>query len=121
MADVPENQNNEAPLIDPELLAANIPAAAAAAAVKKPAKAKTVDKGGYIWGTGRRKRSVARVRIKPGKGKIMINKKEHDKYFTQAKDIGAVLAPLKATETEKSLDVFVNVGGGGTTGLDSIS
>ncbi len=87
--------------------------------VSKPAAAgaqKSESKGNFVWGTGRRKTSVARVRIKPGKGEIKINHKEMTKYFTRPQDIGAVVAPLKATDTEKSLDVFVNVKGGGITG-----
>lgn len=74
------------------------------------------DKGGYYWGTGRRKSSVARVRIKPGDGKLLINKKQLTDYFAREQDRQAVLAPLKAVEGEKSFDVFVNVRGGGTTG-----
>jgi len=74
------------------------------------------DKGGYHWGTGRRKSAVARVRIKPGEGKLLINKKELRDYFTREQDRKEVLAPLKAVEAEKSFDVFVNVKGGGTSG-----
>jgi len=74
------------------------------------------DKGGYWWGTGRRKSSVARVRIKPGDGKLLINKKELSDYFKREQDRQAVMAPLKAVEGEKSFDVFINVKGGGTTG-----
>ena len=74
------------------------------------------DKGGFIWGTGRRKSSVARVRIKPGDGKLVVNKKELADYFARKQDQDAVIAPLKATNTEKSLDIFVNVNGGGITG-----
>ena len=74
------------------------------------------DKGGFIWGTGRRKSSVARVRIKPGNGKLEVNKKELSGYFARKQDQDAVVAPLKATNTEKSLDIFVNVKGGGITG-----
>ena len=48
-------------------------------------------KGGYWWGTGRRKSSVARVRIKPGSGKLMINKKELDDYFKREQDRKSVL------------------------------
>ena len=81
----------------------------------KPAK-KTADKGGYYWGTGRRKSSVARVRIKPGEGKLLVNKKELKDYFTRQQDRNAVLAPLKTVEAEKSFDIFINVSGGGTTG-----
>ena len=73
-------------------------------------------KGGYWWGTGRRKSSVARVRIKPGKGKLLINKKEMADYFKRPQDRKAVLAPLAAVNAEKTFDIFVNVRGGGTTG-----
>ena len=73
-------------------------------------------KGGYWWGTGRRKSSVARVRIKPGAGKIIVNKKELNVYFRLEQDQQIVIAPLKAVECEKSFDVFVNVRGGGITG-----
>ena len=81
----------------------------------KPAK-KTADKGGYYWGTGRRKSSVARVRIKPGEGKLLVNKKELKDYFTRQQDRNSVMAPLKTVEAEKSFDIFINVSGGGTTG-----
>jgi small subunit ribosomal protein S9 len=85
----------------------------------KPApaqKAKADPKGGYWWGTGRRKSSVARVRIKPGEGKMLINKKELGDYFAREQDRNAVMAPLQAVNAAKSFDVFINVRGGGTTG-----
>jgi small subunit ribosomal protein S9 len=90
----------------------------AAAAAPKPARkpAKEPDKGGYYWGTGRRKSSVARVRIKPGNGKMLINKKQLSDYFTREQDKKAVLAPLRTVDGEKSFDIFVNVRGGGSTG-----
>ena len=72
--------------------------------------------GGYYWGTGRRKSAVARVRIKPGKGKLLINKRELGDFFTREQDRKAVMAPLKTVDAEKSFDVFVNVRGGGTSG-----
>ena len=78
---------------------------------------KKPDKGGFIWGLGRRKSSVARVRIKPGEGKLLINgKKQVEEYFTQVKDRNDVYAPLKAVDAMKSFDIYVNVKGGGTTG-----
>ena len=83
----------------------------------KPKPAKTgPDKGGYYWGTGRRKSSVARVRIKPGDGKLVINKRDLPDYFKREQDRQAVLAPLQAVEWKKSFDIYVNVKGGGTTG-----
>jgi small subunit ribosomal protein S9 len=82
----------------------------------KPSRKKSPDKSGYWWGTGRRKSAVARVRIKPGSGKLLINKKEFKDYFTGDKNRKAVVSPLKAVDAEKSFDIFVNVGGGGETG-----
>ncbi len=73
-------------------------------------------KGGFWWGTGRRKSSVARVRIKPGSGKLVINKKQLDEYFKRVQDREAVLAPLRTVNAENAFDVFINVRGGGTTG-----
>lgn len=70
----------------------------------------------FFWGTGRRKTSVARVRIKAGKGELRINNQELTKYFTKPQDINVVVAPLKATDTQKTIDVLVNVKGGGITG-----
>jgi small subunit ribosomal protein S9 len=91
---------------------------AADAVMPKPERksAKKPDKGDFWWGTGRRKSSVARVRIKLGGGKLLVNKKELNDYFARVQDRAAVKAPLKAVEGEKTFDVFVNVSGGGTTG-----
>jgi len=77
---------------------------------------KTKEKYGYWWGTGRRKTSVARVRIRPGSGKFIVNKRELDDYFRRDQDRKAALAALKLVQAEKSFDVFVNVRGGGITG-----
>lgn len=70
----------------------------------------------YFWGTGRRKKSIARVRIRPGSGKIIVNKKDMEVFFCIEKDRGAVVAPLNAAKMAKDWDVWVNVSGGGTTG-----
>ena len=70
----------------------------------------------YFWGTGRRKSSVARVRIRPGSGKIVVNKRDMEKYFCIEDDRNAVIAPLQTVNMLKDWDVFVNVNGGGTTG-----
>jgi small subunit ribosomal protein S9 len=86
-----------------------------AAAQAAPAS-KGPDKGGFYWGTGRRKTSVARVRLKPGEGKLLINDRKLEDYFRVEEDRKAVRAPLAAVKTEKSFDIFVNVRGGGTTG-----
>ena len=70
----------------------------------------------YTWGLGRRKSSVARVRIKPGSGSFIINGKSLEDYFVTLQEQKAALAPLTATETTETFDVWVNVNGGGTTG-----
>jgi small subunit ribosomal protein S9 len=90
------------------------PAAEAKAAIGPGNASKA--KFGYWWGLGRRKTSVARVRIRPGSGKLMINKKELEEYFKRDQDRKAVVAPLKLVHAEKAFDVFVNVRGGGMTG-----
>jgi small subunit ribosomal protein S9 len=73
-------------------------------------------KYGYWWGTGRRKTSVARVRIRPGTGKLLVNKRELDDYFKRDQDRKAVMSPLRIVQGEKLFDVFINVNGGGITG-----
>jgi len=70
----------------------------------------------YIWGTGRRKTSIARVRIKKGNGKILVNDQDLDSYFTIDRERGMVRTPLKTTKTLGEFDVFVNVKGGGLAG-----
>ncbi len=70
----------------------------------------------YIWGTGRRKTSIARVRIKKGNGKIVVNEKEMDSYFTIDRERGMVRLPLKTTKTLGEYDVLANVKGGGSIG-----
>ena len=70
----------------------------------------------YIFGTGRRKKAVARVRIRPGTGKILVNKRELAEFFVHDKDRTAAVSPLHTTGMSNSLDVWVNVRGGGSTG-----
>ena len=89
--------------------------------LKVAPKPQSESKGGYWWGTGRRKSSVARVMIKPGSGKLVVNKKELGDYFKRAQDQNAVMAPLKAVQAEKIFDIFINVKGGGTTGQSGAS
>ena len=70
----------------------------------------------YYLGTGRRKTSVARVRLCEGSGKIRINGRELEDYFTEDKDRAAVTGPLELTEMRGRLDLIANVRGGGFTG-----
>lgn len=68
------------------------------------------------YGTGRRKKSVARVRLVPGQGRIMINNREMSEYFGLKTLELIVKQPLELTNTTDQYDVLVNVHGGGTTG-----
>lgn len=67
-------------------------------------------------GTGRRKTSVARVRIRAGTGQIKINDRELEVFFAIPQDRNAILAPLEYCEVRDSVDVNIRVHGGGTTG-----
>ena len=69
-----------------------------------------------FYGTGRRKKSIARVYLIPGTGKITVNKRDIDEYFGLETLKLIVRQPLVATETVDKFDVLVNVRGGGTTG-----
>jgi small subunit ribosomal protein S9 len=72
-------------------------------------------KKAYI-GTGRRKTAVARVRLMEGTGKISINGRELNDFFTEEKDRNAVLGPLGLCDMRNRLDLVVKVHGGGITG-----
>ena len=67
-------------------------------------------------GTGRRKKSIARVYLTPGKGNIIINKRDIDDYFGLETLKVIVRQPLAATDTVDKFDILVNVKGGGYTG-----
>ena len=69
-----------------------------------------------LYGTGRRKKSIARVYLVPGTGNITINKRSIDEYFGLETLKVTVRQPLAATETLDKFDVLVNVHGSGTTG-----
>jgi len=71
---------------------------------------------GDSLGTGRRKSSVARVRLRAGGGKILINEKELTDFFPNVQDQNSVTSPLAATGKTGEVDVVVRVHGGGTTG-----
>ena len=81
------------------------------------AKKTANSKKNQIWGTGRRKKSIARVRLIPdGSGKIIINGKTIDEYFDLETLKIIVRQPLTLTETQGKFDVYANVYGGGYTG-----
>jgi small subunit ribosomal protein S9 len=66
--------------------------------------------------TGRRKTSVARIRMVPGNGKIDINGRSFEDYFPTSSLQGAVLQPLQAAKVVNAYDLFINASGGGPTG-----
>ena len=70
----------------------------------------------YIWGTGRRKNAVARVRICSGTGEIRINDRSVEDYFPRLTWQAQVYQSLKTVGVEGRIDVFVNASGGGLTG-----
>lgn len=70
----------------------------------------------YFHGTGRRKTSVARVRLYPGTGEIMVNGKGFKEVFVRGSHQAAVLAPLKAAGADTRFNVQAKVEGGGVTG-----
>lgn len=91
---------------------------------EKATKTKTAGKAGskktgpvYYWGTGRRKKAVARVRLTPGTGRFVINKK-HDLigYFGRETLVRVINQPLVSVGAEEKFDVLANITGGGKSG-----
>jgi small subunit ribosomal protein S9 len=76
----------------------------------------------YFEGTGRRKQSIARVRIMSGSGRFIVNDKDAKAYFTRLGDMEAIMAPITAAgQDQNSFDITVVVKGGGVTGqADSV-
>lgn len=112
-------QPTEPVAAEPE--AAAPPAAAEETATAEPAPAPAPTRtrlpaGQWFWGTGRRKAAVARVRLRPGDGKFIVNKKPYDTFFTEERDRMDLQTVLKKTKTQSSVDVHVSVRGGGYTG-----
>ena len=73
-------------------------------------------KPSYIWGVGRRKTAVARVRIALGSGKIEVNGRTLNDFFTAERDRKSIFGPLEVTSTAGKMDVWVNTSGGGPSG-----
>lgn len=71
---------------------------------------------GYFYGTGRRKCAVARVRLYPGQGPIVVNGKPFEDQFSQAGLKSLILEPLIVTETLDKFNATIKVGGGGNIG-----
>eukprot|EP00123_Amoebidium_parasiticum_P017612 comp23916_c1_seq1/m.42169 comp23916_c1_seq1/g.42169 ORF comp23916_c1_seq1/g.42169 comp23916_c1_seq1/m.42169 type:complete len:446 (-) comp23916_c1_seq1:175-1512(-) len=86
-------------------------------ALKQVAKKEyKVDQHGYMYGSGKRKAAVSHVWIRPGTGRMRINKETLTNYFDRLADRKMVLEPFLVTETLGKYDVFATVLGGGTTG-----
>ena len=98
----------------PEVVAA--PAGAPVASTRVPSRLKGKLLGGYYWGTGRRKTSVARLRVRPGTGIFLVNDRDVKAFFPTPQDLFDARAPLAALQAEGKWDVFANVNGGGQTG-----
>ena len=75
--------------------------------------AKTTD---MIWATGRRKCAVARVRIAPGTGKVVVKGKDWKEYFTMDAMRGYIAQPLAAVDAANKFDIFATLDGGGISG-----
>jgi len=73
-------------------------------------------KSTYFWGIGRRKTSVARVRLAPGSGKIIVNDKPIAEFFPILQHQKAVTSPLDDTNRKEKYDIWITVNGGGLTG-----
>jgi len=78
--------------------------------------AKSLKKKLQYWGTGRRKKAIARVRLIPGAGSIVINDRSIDEYFGLETLKLIVRQPLALTDTAAKYDIIINVIGGGYTG-----
>jgi small subunit ribosomal protein S9 len=68
------------------------------------------------YGTGRRKTAIARVYLRPGTGKIVVNKRDFDEFFPNRVLKMVIRQPLLVTETADNFDLYVNVRGGGASG-----
>lgn len=116
----------ETTIMNPELMGTKLVADAGPAQQEhKLPDPVPADKHGWWWGTGRRKAAVARVRLRPakksGQGGVQFQVsrqvfKTVDQYFSEMRDRGDVMAPLRLTDTEGKLDIVVRAHGGGTTG-----
>jgi small subunit ribosomal protein S9 len=77
----------------------------------------TVTRQQPLWATGRRKTSVARVRVVPGEGRLFVNAKSLDEFFgNNGRQKASVLAPFRVSKVLSAYDIFVTTQGGGITG-----
>lgn len=76
----------------------------------------TTTEKNFFYGTGRRKSSIARVFLRKGNGKVVVNTKPIETYFSRATDTQIALSPLDLTELQGKFDLVITVKGGGCTG-----
>jgi small subunit ribosomal protein S9 len=81
-----------------------------------PRRPVVAGKGNWWWGTGRRKTAVARVRIKAGEGKFLVNDRDMAVFFNEERDRNNINNVLQKTSTHGKVDIQVNVRGGGFMG-----
>ncbi len=115
-----DDQANEPEVPSSSLPELTIGGGAAASATTDPSYQPTIrgkiDRFGVAMGTGRRKTSVARVRIKEGKGGFVINGRPMNEYLRIERDRESVMVPLNVVGKVGQVDISVRVQGGGTTG-----
>lgn len=124
LASEPELALPETSVSEPEVPSSELPeltiGSAAATAIADPAYQPTirgkVDRFGVAMGTGRRKTSVARVRIKEGSGQFLINGRPMEEYLRIERDRESVMVPLNVVGKAGQVDISIRVQGGGTTG-----
>lgn len=109
MVDENIEQNNE----DEIALDISMPVSAVP---EKKSKSKFKPSTAMYWGTGRRKEAVARVRLVPGTGQIVVNNKSLEQYFGIKKLCDIAVQPLVLTASQATFDVFANICGGGVSG-----
>jgi small subunit ribosomal protein S9 len=97
-------------------LADVMPGGVRPARTEAPVREKKVDKFGRAYGTGKRKNAIARVWIKPGLGKIVVNGKESDAYFARITHRIMIGEPFKLAARDGQFDVQCTVSGGGLSG-----
>lgn len=120
MAEQPKQQEVSVPPAAEQVPAAPAPTPAAPAAeapAEKPRTAPPLPEGTlFVRGTGRRKKAIARVRVRPGEGKFLVNERPADEYFKLTRDRHTIRVPLQALHMVGSYDVWARVDGGGYAG-----
>lgn len=111
----PENTASPVPASQPSVETTSAVAPSSSTQVATPAK-KRIDLAGNVIATGRRKTAVARVRLRAGSGKIVVNTRPLEVYFPTVKDRELVVGALGHVGRQQSVDVDITVSGGGPAG-----